>query len=459
MKKIYYINIFFLIINIAAASGSDDIFTSGKLSVPPLIGKSELYLAMQKGTLSLSAGNSRTMGFNGNYLGPTIQVSKGDYVKFNIENKLGEESTVHWHGLHVPAEFDGGPHQVIRPGEIWKPEFVINQNAATLWYHPHLMGKTAEHVYKGLAGMFIIEDDYSKSLKIPQRYGINDFPVILQDRRLDRNGAFEYLPRMPDIMHGYTGNIMLANGAYKSSLELGRGTYRFRLLNGSNSSLFRISFSDSRMFTVIASDGGFLPESVKTDSLVMSPGERYEILIDFMEKEEISLVTEIAGGDIHEAVKIKINGTENEYFTHPETFKYQPVVPDSGQVRRTFRMENRGMGNFMINGKKMSLKRIDFSLKKNSSEIWTIENAGMGMMMNIPHSFHVHDVQFSVISINGRKPGPLYSGPKDTVLVMPGDRVEIALKFQDYTGIYMYHCHFLEHEDEGMMGQFEVLER
>lgn len=458
MKNNLYFIILFFTVHMVSATDSDAVSYSKTFPVPPLIQKSELNLVMQRGTLSLPMGQSRTMGFNGDYLGPTIRVSKDDFVKINIENKLMENSTVHWHGLHVPAEYDGGPHQVIRPGEIWKPEFVINQSAATLWYHPHMMGKTAEHVYKGLAGMFLIEDDYSKSLKIPQSYGINDFPVILQDRRLDRKGVFEYRPRLPDIMHGYTGNIMLANGAYKSSLELGQGTYRFRLLNGSNSSLFRISFSDSRPFTVIASDGGFLPESVKTDSLVMSPGERFEILIDFTMNEKTALLTEIAGGDVHEAFNIIVNSSKNEYFRHPESFDYKPVLLKSDAVIRTFRMENRGMGNFFINGKQMSLKRIDFTLKKNSSELWTIENAGMGMMMNIPHSFHVHDVQFSVVSVNGRDPGPLYSGPKDTVLVMPGERIEIALNFKDYTGIYMYHCHFLEHEDEGMMGQFEVLE-
>ena len=167
-------------------------------------------------------------------------------------------------------------------------------------------------------------------------------------------------------------------------------------------------------------------------------------------------MTDIYGGDSFKSMDFNILKEEGKFYPHPGSFNYTPVVYDeSVNIKRNFRMETRGMSSFTINGKSMDINRIDFSLEKNSTEIWTIENVGMGMM-NVPHSFHVHDVQFSVISVNGREPGPLYSGPKDTVLVMPGDKIVIALRFEDYTGIYMYHCHFLEHEDSGMMGQFLI---
>ena len=430
---------------------------SQNLPVPPLLEGSDLNLIMQKGTLTLPSGTSKTMGFNGDFLGPTIRVSNSDYVRLKIDNNLDEDSTVHWHGLHVPAEYDGGPHQIIESGATWRPEFSIDQKAATLWYHPHLMGKTAEHVYNGLAGMFYIEDDYSKNLNIPQDYGINDFPIILQDRRINRNGEFQYRPSMHDTMQGYIGNVILTNGAVGPDLNIPYGTYRFRLLNGSNSSLFRIGFSDNRDFTVIASDGGFLPESVVRNTLILSPGERYEILVDFEKGTDISLETDIyGGGSSFETLHINTADKTGEYFSHPKTFQYQNVVIDqSRDTKRTFRMETRGMNGFTINGQRMSLDRIDFTLPQNSSEIWTVVNVGMGMMQ-VPHSFHVHDVQFSVLSINGQNPSPLYRGPKDTILLMPGDEVVIAMRFEDYTGIYMYHCHFLEHEDAGMMGQFLI---
>jgi FtsP/CotA-like multicopper oxidase with cupredoxin domain len=430
---------------------------SEALKVPPLLEGSNLNLTMQNGNLILPAGTSKTMGFNGDYLGPTIRVSNSDYIKLNIKNDLNEDSTVHWHGLHVPAEFDGGPHQVIKAGATWQPRFTIDQSAATLWYHPHLMGKTAEHVYNGLAGMFYIEDEYSKNLNIPRDYGVNDFPIILQDRRINRNGEFRYNPTMHDYMQGYIGNIMLTNGVVNPELEISHGTYRFRLVNGSNSSIYRIKFSDNRKFTVIASDGGFLPESVERNNIIISPGERYEILVDFKEDTDISLITDVYGGKSFETLHINTSNRKSEYYDHPESFQYEHVAFNKSTDRkRMFRMETQGMNGFTINGRQMSMNRIDFSLPKDSSEIWTVVNVGMGMMMQVPHSFHVHDVQFSVLSFNGRNPDPLLSGPKDTILIMPGDEVVIAMRFEDYTGIYMYHCHFLEHEDIGMMGQFKI---
>lgn len=433
------------------------ISTYANLPIPPLLEGSNLELIMQNGQLELPFGTSKTMGFNGNYLGPTIRVSKNDYIKLNIKNQLGEDSTVHWHGLHVRAEFDGGPHQIIKKNETWRPEFKINQNAATLWYHPHLMGKTAEHVYNGLAGMFYIEDEISKSLNIPNKYGINDIPLILQDRRVTRKGEFYYNPGMHDVLQGYIGNVMLVNGAMEPTLDISKGTYRFRILNGSNSSIFRLRFSNKKEFTVIASDGGFLPKSSKETSLVISPGERFEIMVDFKESDEISLFTDIYGGDSFKSLTIKVNSDTGLFYEHPKTYDYSPVTFNpKTDISREFKMETRGMKSFTINGKKMSLSRVDFSLNKNTTEIWDITNVSKIFMMNVPHSFHVHDVQFSVISINGAPPGPLYSGPKDTVLIMPGDNIRIALNFKEYTGIYMYHCHFLEHEDNGMMGQFNI---
>lgn len=425
--------------------------------VPPLLEGDTLTLSIQEGSLTLPFGTTETLGFNGEYLGPTIRMSRGDLADIRVINNLDEDTTVHWHGMHIPAEFDGGPRQVIKAGEIWQPRFPVDQKAATLWYHPHLMGKTAEHVYRGLAGLFLIEDDYSRSLEIPQDYGINDFPVVLQDRRFGRDGSFTYSPRMPDLMHGYLGNLMLVNGAYRPVLELAGGTYRFRILNGSNSSIYRIRFSDDRDFTVIAGDGGFLPEAVRVNEFIFASGERYEILVDLKTDDELSLITELYGGDAFEAFTIRTNDRETRYYSHPQFFRpFQVPGENRTDKKRNFLMETRGMRGFSINGKTMKLSRIDEFVNLDTTEHWIVENRGFGMM-RIPHSFHVHDVQFKILSVNGKSPPPLYAGPKDTILLFPGDRIKIALRFEDYTGIYMYHCHFLEHEDSGMMGQFEVL--
>ncbi len=454
MKSIhFFISIILFIPGMLFGNGSS---AGGQLPVPPVLEGKELKLDIRQGELELPFGTSKTLGFNGSYLGPTIRLSSGDLADISITNSISENTTVHWHGLHVPAEFDGGPHQIIPAGGSWNPVFAIKQSAATLWYHPHLMGQTAEHVYRGLAGMFIIDDDYSKSLDIPKDYGMNDIPLIIQDRRIGRDGSFEYNPGGPDIMMGYIGNAVLVNGAYKPELDLKKGTYRFRILNGSNSSIYRVTFSDKHRFTVIASDGGFLPKTVQTDQLVMSPGERYEILIDFTKKAETKIALDIMGGNSHEIMTINTSRETGSYFEHPAALKYDhPDYSAKNLTKRVFNMETRGMGVFTINGQKMNMDRINFSLNQNSEEIWTVRNIGMGMM-NIPHSFHVHDTQFTVLSLNGQPPGPLYAGPKDTILLFAGETAEIGVSFRDYTGVYMYHCHLLEHEDSGMMGQFMV---
>ncbi|MGL1893341.1 MAG: multicopper oxidase domain-containing protein [Spirochaetaceae bacterium] len=448
MKTILLLSLSFFMINLYAG----DIL----LPIPAVLNSSELELNIQTGELILPTGKTKTMGFNGNYLGPTIMVNRGDDLSFIVNNKLSVDTTVHWHGLLVPAEFDGGPHQIIKKKTTWNPKFKIIQPAATLWYHPHLMGKTAEHVYNGLAGMFYINDEYSKSLNIPQDYGINDFPIILQDRRVDNKGQFDYRPNMHENVFGYKGNVLLVNGAVEPKLKLDSGTYRFRILNGSNSSIFRVRFSDDKNFTVIASDGGFLPKTTSVKEIILSPGERYEILVDFDKDEKTSLMTDVYSGESFITLNILTSSNKGKKYNHPKKLDFEPVKYQvKSSTKRTFLMETGMMGRFTINGKSMSRNRIDFNVPRDKSEIWTIENVERGMMIT-PHSFHVHDVQFNVISVNGEKPNLLYSGPKDTILLFPGDVYEIALIFKEYDGIYMYHCHFLEHEDNGMMGQFMI---
>jgi blue copper oxidase len=431
--------------------------TAEALLIPPLLEGPDIELTMQKGQLELPGGSSPSFGYNGDYLGPTLRFTRGQSADVKVLNKLGEETTLHWHGMHIPAEFDGGPHQVISKGDLWNPRFLINQNAATLWYHPHLMGSTAEHVYKGLAGMVIIEDEFSKSLPIPQIYGIDDIPLILQDRRLNRGGKFEYAPGMHDIMNGYTGNVLLVNGQIEPDFKIEGGLIRFRILNGSNSSLMRIRFDDGRNFRVIASDGGFLPESVEMNELIMSPGERFEILVDFSKAGGSQILADLYGSSSFKALQISSEGKKAAAFNPGSTNRPFSIKGESNaKTKRQFLMETRGMRGFSINGRTMDMKRIDFAALRGETEIWTVKNVRQGMM-NVVHSFHVHDVQFRILDINGTPPPPHLSGPKDTVLLMPGDTVRIALVFEDYQGIYMYHCHFLEHEDNGMMGQFEVV--
>ena len=449
---------------------------SPALPIPPLLenldksGQSaQFQLRVQQGAKSFFPGlDTRTYGYNGNFLGPTIRVRNNQRFNVRVDNGLTEETTVHWHGVHLPAEWDGGPRQPIAAGSSWSPDFTIKQEAATLWYHPHAMDLTGEQVYKGLAGLFIVEDEVSDELDLPRTYGVDDIPIILQDRRFYRDGEFAYVHNMHDIINGVVGSHLLVNGAISPTLKATSKLLRLRLLNGSNSSIYTMSFSGLPQFHVVASDGGFLERPVAMTSIVLSAGERAEVILDLssLTSDQTTLMVDQRGGNQFTAMTIQRAQTLNENTMMPERIKQVERIPESEATRtRTFVMETMGMGMGMrmggqsrltINGQKMDLNRIDARVQLGSTEIWEIENR-TAMMMNMPHSMHLHDVQFQILDRNGKPPAAHELGRKDTVLFSPGERVRIIMRFQDYKGIYMFHCHLLEHEDDGMMGQFEVV--
>ncbi|HZG77449.1 MAG TPA: multicopper oxidase domain-containing protein, partial [Paenibacillus sp.] len=225
------------------------------LRIPPLAeptidadGTKRFALTMQSGeTEFLEGRRTPTWGVNGAYLGPTIRVSKGDRVAVDVENRLPEPSTLHWHGMRLPAKMDGGPHQMIEPGAIWQPRWTIEQPAATTWYHPHLHEKTALHVYRGVAGLFLIEDEESK--RLPSRYGVDDIPLVLQDKLMKDDGAFNENVGLTPF--GLLGNTILVNGTYDPYLKVEASQVRFRLLNGSNARAYDIGFTDGRSFRLV----------------------------------------------------------------------------------------------------------------------------------------------------------------------------------------------------------------
>jgi blue copper oxidase len=221
-------------------------------------------LRLQTGTTELIPGQkTKTWGANGSYLGPTLRASRGDEVRINVHNGLPETTTVHWHGMHLPAAADGGPHQMIEPGTTWSPEWRIDQPAATLWYHPHLMGETAKQVYRGVAGMFILDDPESQALPLPREYGVDDIPVILQDKSFNDDRSLDTSPGLISPT-GLLGSDIFVNGTYARYLEVTDSRVRFRLLNASNARVYNVGCDDDREFELIGTDGGLLeaPEAL-----------------------------------------------------------------------------------------------------------------------------------------------------------------------------------------------------
>jgi len=402
---------------------------------------------------------THTYAVNGTYLAPTLKLINGEKVSINYTNNLKELTTMHGHGMHVPAEMDGTAHQSIAPTQTWSAQYRVNQRACTNWYHPHAMGTTAEQVYQGLAGLIIIEDKESQALDLPKEYGVDDIPLVLQDRFFDSDGQLYYHPTMRQTMMGYKGDTFIVNGVIDPYVEVPAKEVRLRLLNGSNSSVYELAFSDSRAFKQIAGDNSFLEQPVSLHTLRLSPGERAEIVVDLgSDFGKTFYLNETRQGKAFLKVNVTKKATSKTVL--PTVLTKLEKYSTSKVVRHRRFILSGMMGRVMINNKRMDMNRIDEVLKLNETEIWEISNRGM-MMMRMEHNFHIHSTHFMVLERNGSYANVLENekGYKDTVYLAAGDTVKIIVKMTDYTNKkvpYMYHCHFLEHEDAGMMGQFTV---
>lgn len=456
----------------ADMSNVGELAFQNELKIPPLLeprvdgaGRKAFDLRLQQGTSELLAGKpTATWGANGAYLGPTVRATRGDRVVMNVGNGLAESTTIHWHGMHLPAAADGGPHQMIQPGATWSPGWTIDQPAATLWYHPHPHGATEDHVYRGVAGLFLLDDPEANALPLPDRYGTDDIPLILQDKRFDSQGNLDFgEPAFSPI--GRLGADMLVNGTHDPHLNVTSQRVRFRLLNASTARSYNLGFADDRAFQLVATDGGLLERPQPTTRVQLSPGERTEIVATFQPGEQAVLRSfppdlgldvfqgRFAGGDdTFDLLQVR---TGNQLTSSPQ-------VPDrlvaherldQADAVQTRRLELNSSST--INGKQMDMGRIDQGVTVDTTELWEVTNSS-----GSPHNFHVHDVQFQLVDDAGRPPPPILAGPKDTVFLPPGATVRFLARFSDYTDPavpYMFHCHLLQHEDNGMMGQFVVV--
>ena len=465
------------------------------LPIPRLIearNSEPVTLALQKTQHSFGGGATvPARGISSSYLGPVVRVRSGETISFRVENRLDEETTLHWHGLLVPSHVDGGPHNTIRPGAVWSPEIRISQPAATTWFHPHPHGNTARQVYSGLAGMMIVSDGADGDRGLPEAYGVDDLPLILQDKRFGRSGAPVYDPDMMDLMHGFQGDTLVVNGAIGPVARVPAGYVRLRLLNAANARIFDLRFADRRPFFVIAGDGGFLAEPVEVRSLAIAPGERYEVLVDFADGRAVELATAPDAGHGPGMMMPMMGARDRPTGPAEVLMRFEPdpalkaavtrlprqlATPASLDVRsavarRTFElnpmmgmgmmgmgmMHGRGSGpaHMMgINGRSFAMDRVDVTARLGSAEVWEISAGGMPMA----HPFHIHGASFRILSKNGRNPAAHEAGWKDVVLVE--EHAEILVRFDNPAPPrmpFMYHCHILEHEDHGMMGQLAVV--
>ncbi len=264
------------------------------LPIPDLLtadASNRMQLVVQTGKSSFAGKTATTWGYNGNLLGPAVKLNKGQSVTVDIHNQLAEETTLHWHGLEIPGEVDGGPQGIIPAGGKRSVTFTPDQRAATCWFHPHQHGKTGRQVAMGLAGLVLIEDEEIRKLMLPKQWGIDDVPVIIQDKQFSADGQVDYQLDIMTAAVGWFGDTLLTNGAIYPQHAAPRGWLRLRLLNGCNARSLNIAASDNRPLYVIASDGGLLAEPVKVTELPMLMGERFEVLVDVSDGKAFDLVT------------------------------------------------------------------------------------------------------------------------------------------------------------------------
>ena len=448
------------------------------------------------------------------YQNPILRIESGARFTATLDNAMSEPTIVHWHGLHTPASMDGHPRDTIASSGRYEYDFTVRNRGGTYWYHTHAHGLTAKQAYNGLASFFLVEDDDQRKLSkaLDLQLGVTDLPLVIQDKRFDAQGKLTYQPNAHESMMGWLGDIVLANLTPNAVQTVTQRTYRLRLLNGSNSRIYRLAFVSGTTllnFTVIGTDGGLIERPETVTEAFLAPGERLDVLFDAgqvpvgtdiflkslafdaMENEGMgsgmSGMTGMSGmsgkgmgsmmggmgssrlpmGMAFNLLKLSVTAGDRVAPAMPATLSQVKAISTAGATERKIELSMAHM-RFLINGLSFRMDEIAFEVKRGATEIWSISNPAVGM----PHPMHLHGFSFQVLErLNsptqvtatagfgkGRTVSDL--GWKDTVLVWPGETVRIAIDFtHDFPGsqTYLFHCHNLEHEDGGMMINFRVL--
>lgn len=468
--------------------------------VPILPGKATRVWSYQGQVTKGDPASLQTL--TGSYLGPILRVRKGQRVRITFTNNLPEQSIVHWHGLHVPDDMDGHPRFAIGPNKTYVYEFQVLNRAGTYWFHPHPDKLTGPQVYQGMTGLFLVSDNEEMAASLPS--GKFDIPLIIQDRTFDADNQLSYLPvGTNDVIMGFLGDHILVNGQPDFVLPVATRPYRLRLLNGSNSRVYKLGWQDGTPLTVIATDGGLLEKPVQHSYVTLAPAERVELWVDFSGRSvgsELRLqsltfngvacagvgmfggcpLPKVPVGSELTVLRVLVERKSEEKLSLPERLSTFPHYRLEDAVNRekprTFTLGIQEQPPFwIINGRAFEMGSVaaDETVKLNTLEVWefinqpgTMSMGTMKMTSETAHPIHIHGLQFQVIGREVRQDktadwgtvsaGFVDEGWKDTVLVMPGERVKLLLKFENYAGLYLYHCHNLEHEDLGMMRNYRI---
>ncbi len=451
------------------------------MSMPEALTGTTFNLTIKDTIKQLLTGNQTVTGAlnNETFWGPTLFINKGDEVHMNVTNSLNESTTLHWHGMHLPAVMDGGPHQVIPAGTVWQPYWTVMNQASTLWYHPHLHEMTQAQVTKGIGGFIIVKDPAEAALALPRTYGVDDIVLALTSRKYTSTNQFN---TGTDVY----GDYMLSNGTPNAQISLPKQYVRMRILNAEIERGYNLGFSDNRTFYIIANDGGLLNAPVAVTRVKLMVGERVEIMVNLGNDTVGSSIDLKAynsgqafgfpGGEPNSTGTFGslLNNVDfNVLHINVAATTVSPItaVPSSlitntywtaanATVTRALAVTQGNPGGlpFALDNTPFVLDYINKTVNLDAIEQWTVTNNAI-----FGHSFHIHDVEFKIVARNGSASavGIHESGWKDTVYLPKSESVTFVAKFSDFadadvTHPYMYHCHFAGHEDGGMMGQFIV---
>jgi len=425
------------------------------------------------------------------YLGPIIQVRRGQKVRVRFLNQLAEPSIVHWHGLDVPEVADGHPRLAVAGGREYVYEFEVTNRAGTYWYHPHPHMRTGAQVYQGLAGLFIVRDAEEDQLGLPS--GEAEHFWVLQDRQFDgRNQLVFRGDNMMEMMNGFLGDRVMVSGWPQPTTDVDAGWHRVRLLNGSNARIYKLAWSRDLKMTLIGGDGGLLEQPVRQSILTLAPGQRADLLIDLtgipagtdihldsqaypeadagivgmmgMGMRGMAATAAAANGASLRVMTLRTRARAGVVFSVParlSTFDTTWTAGAGARIRQVpilfQRME------WLLGGRTFEMAQVapEETVAAGSTHIWEFMNLANGMGMQAAHPIHMHGRQFRVLqrsggTTNALRAGLADGGWRDVVLVLPGETVRVQATFSRFAGLYLYHCHILEHEDMGMMRNFRI---
>ena len=456
------------IVTLSGSSSAALRFTSAaELTHPPVLknastvaGTVEVSITAAATRLSLQSGKTtEVFAYNGTFPGPTLEVNEGDRVIVHFRNDLAEPTTVHWHGIHLPVGQDGSPFDPVPAGGRRDYTFTIPRGSAgTYWYHPHLHHRTGYQVAKGLVGAIIVRDPAD-----PLPKTLTERLLILTDQRFSADGSIDLpAPHSPegrvDEENGREGDVLFVNGQVLPTIPIKLGeVQRWRVINASAARVYRLAIP-GQTFTHVGTDGGLFEKPVELTELILANSERAEILVRGGGAPGTRTTLQALGYNRYipqtrpknweeprSLASISLGRERVATAVIPTTLRRIPALDTAAATARRTVTFSQGM----INNRHFDMSRVDFTARLGATEIWTVEN-----LVGMDHPFHLHGFQFQVIE-RGGKPEP-YRSWKDAVNVPKQQTVKFIVRYDDFPGKWMFHCHILNHEDQGMMGILEV---